>query len=159
MSLQEKHTLSYLRQYLKCRRALSLIRRYSLTFCAIMLGLPSSLLAASFECNKATTETEISICEHPNQSLPFLIESYDLIKENLSKITKLPLECISYEFEQSANSEVDWSLREIHNAQCGGDPNSSPRIAFLKTSIEQNNDDVSLSVYDTPCGCWKTLSQ
>ena len=122
-------------------------------------GVGSVAKAASFDCSKATTETEIAICENPSQSLPFLIESYDLIKENLSKITKLPLECISYKFEQSANSEVDWSLREIHNAQCGGDPNTSPRIAFLKTSIEQNNDDVSLSVYDTPCGCWKTLSQ
>jgi hypothetical protein len=94
-----------------------------------------------------------------SQSLPFLIESYDLIKENLSKITKLPLECISYEFEQSANSQVDWSLRETHNPQCGDDPNTSPRSAFLRTSIKQNNDDVSLYVYDTPCGCWETLSQ
>jgi len=113
---------------------------------------------ASFDCTQAATETEIAICESPSQSLPFLLESYDLIRKNLSEITKLPLECISYEFETSANSEVDWSLREIHNAQCGGDPNTSPRVAFLKTAIYQKNDDVSLSVYDTPCGCWMLLN-
>jgi len=125
----------------------------------LAVGFGSVGNASSFDCSKATTETEIAICGNPSQSLPFLIESYGLIKENLSKITKLPLCCISFEFEQSANSQVDWSLREIHNAQCGGDPNTSPRIAFLKTSMKQQNDDVSLYVYDTPCGCWKTLSQ
>jgi hypothetical protein len=125
----------------------------------LSMGIGGVAKAASFDCNKATTETEIAICGNPSQSLPFLIESYGLIKENLSKITKLPLECISYEFEQSANSQVDWSLRETHNPQCGGDPNTSPRSAFLRTSIKQNNDDVSLYVYDTPCGCWETLSQ
>ena len=122
------------------------------------VGIGSVGHTANFDCNKATTEIEIAICESPSQSLTFLLESYYLIRKNISKITKLPLECINYEFETLANSEVEWSLREIHNTRFGGDPNTSPRIAFLKTAIEQNNDDVSISVYDTPCGCWMLLN-
>jgi hypothetical protein len=124
----------------------------------LSMGIGGVAKAASFDCNKATTETEIAICGNPSQSLPFLIESYGLIKENLSKITKLPLECISFEFEQSANSQVDWSLREIHNAQCGGDPNTSPRIATLRTISDKVDDVPFMEIYNTSCGCFISVS-
>ena len=124
----------------------------------LAVGFGSVGNASSFDCSKATTETEIAICGNPSQSLPFLIESYGLIKENLSKITKLPLECISFEFEQSANSQVDWSLREIHNAQCGGDPNTSPRIATLRTISDKVDDVPFMEIYNTSCGCFISVS-
>ena len=123
----------------------------------LLFGMASVGQSASFDCNKATTEAEIAICDAPKYSIPFLINSYDLIRHNLSEITGLSPQCISYEFENASADKADWTLREVHNAQCGGDPNTSPRIAFLKTAIDQPNDEISLSIYDMPCGCWMLL--
>ena len=113
--------------------------------------------AANLDCSKTSADDEITICDAPENSKPFLINSYDLIRHNLSEITGLSPQCISYEFENASADKADWTLREVHNAQCGGDPNTSPRIAFLKTAIDQPNDEISLSIYDMPCGCCMLL--
>ena len=113
--------------------------------------------ADSLDCSKTSADDEVTICDAPENSKPFLINSYDLIRHNLSEITGLSPQCISYEFENASADKADWTLREVHNAQCGGDPNTSPRIAFLKTAIDQPNDEISLSIYDMPCGCWMLL--
>ena len=137
-----------------------MVQYFGLIGLALLLsvGVGSVGSAASLDCSKTSADAEIAICDAPENSKPFLINSYDLIRHNLPKITGLSHECISYDFENVSADQADWTLREIHNAQCGGDPNTSPRIAFLKTAIEQNNDNVSLSVYDTPCGCWMLLN-
>jgi hypothetical protein len=38
------------------------------------------------------------------------------------------LDCVAYGTEETAKAYFEFVLREIHNAKCGGDPDTSPAI-------------------------------
>jgi len=38
---------------------------------------------------------------------------------------RIPLDCVEYGTEETTNSYFEFVLREIHNAKCGGDPETS----------------------------------
>ena len=41
---------------------------------------------------------------------------------------RISLNCIAYGTEETTNAYFEFVLREIHNAKCGGDPETSPAI-------------------------------
>lgn len=41
---------------------------------------------------------------------------------------RISWDCISYGTEETTNAYFEFVLREIHNAKCGGDPETSPAI-------------------------------
>ena len=41
---------------------------------------------------------------------------------------RISLDCISYGTEETKSTYFEFVLREIHNAKCGGDPETSPAI-------------------------------
>jgi hypothetical protein len=41
---------------------------------------------------------------------------------------RISLDCISYDTEETTDAYFQFVLREIHNANCGGDPETSPAI-------------------------------
>jgi len=41
---------------------------------------------------------------------------------------RISLDCIAYGTEETTNAYFEFVLREIHNAKCGGDPETSPAI-------------------------------
>jgi hypothetical protein len=41
---------------------------------------------------------------------------------------RISLDCISYGTEETTNAYFEFVLRELHNAKCGGDPETSPAI-------------------------------
>ncbi len=41
---------------------------------------------------------------------------------------RISLDCISYGTEETTNAYFEFVLREIHNAKCGGDPETNPAI-------------------------------
>jgi len=41
---------------------------------------------------------------------------------------RISLDCIAYGTEETTNAYFEFALREIHNAKCGGDPETSPAI-------------------------------
>ena len=41
---------------------------------------------------------------------------------------RISLDCIAYGTEETTNAYFEFVLREIHNAKCGGDPDTSPAI-------------------------------
>ena len=41
---------------------------------------------------------------------------------------RISLYCIAYGTEETTNAYFEFVLREIHNAKCGGDPETSPAI-------------------------------
>ncbi|THB66100.1 MAG: hypothetical protein D6B27_07205 [Gammaproteobacteria bacterium] len=62
----------------------------------------------------------------------------DLAKKKLKeyKLTTRPLECVSFEYSNVSewNShflKVNFTVREVHNKQCGGDPHTAPAITFI----------------------------
>jgi len=41
---------------------------------------------------------------------------------------RISLDCIAYGTEERTNAYFEFVLREVHNANCGGDPETSPAI-------------------------------
>jgi hypothetical protein len=41
---------------------------------------------------------------------------------------RISLDCVAYGTEETAKAYFEFVLREIHNAKCGGDPDTSPAI-------------------------------
>jgi len=41
---------------------------------------------------------------------------------------RISLDCIAYGTEETTNAYFEFVLRELHNAKCGGDPETSPAI-------------------------------
>ena len=41
---------------------------------------------------------------------------------------RISLDCIAYSAEETTNAYFEFVLREIHNAKCGGDPETSPAL-------------------------------
>jgi hypothetical protein len=41
---------------------------------------------------------------------------------------RISLDCVAYRTEETTNAYFEFVLREIHNAKCGGDPQTSPAI-------------------------------
>lgn len=47
-----------------------------------------------------------------------------------TQLTTLRPEC--YSFEESDSTPYEYSVREVHNRRCGGDPNTAPRIFDIR---------------------------
>jgi hypothetical protein len=62
----------------------------------------------------------------------------DLYKRHGKTVSSLPIECVSFSQTPRNESEIEVTLREIHNARCGGDVQTSPRIAtfYVKVFVE-----------------------
>src|SRR5262245_39890706 len=41
---------------------------------------------------------------------------------------QISLDCIAYGIEETTSAYFEFVLREIHNAKCGGDPETSPAV-------------------------------
>ena len=41
---------------------------------------------------------------------------------------RISMDCIAYGTEETTDAYIQFVLREIHNAKCGGDPETSPAI-------------------------------
>src|SRR4030095_5944191 len=55
---------------------------------------------------------------------------------------RISWDCIAYATEESTNAYFEFVLREIHNARCGGDPETSPAIdpiAFIDVPGRSSN--------------------
>src|SRR5712672_3094458 len=50
------------------------------------------------------------------------------LKRNRVYEKRISLDCIAYGTEETTNAYFEIVLREIHNAKCGGDPETSPAI-------------------------------
>ena len=47
---------------------------------------------------------------------------------------RVSLDCIAYGTEETTNAYFEFVLREVHNAKCGGDPETSPAIDRYRVS-------------------------
>jgi hypothetical protein len=56
----------------------------------------------------------------------------DLLQRTLKRdhvyAKRISLDCISYGTEETTKAYFEFVLREIHNAKCGGDPETSPAV-------------------------------
>ena len=72
-------------------------------------------------------------CHAGSQSHPLNEDAaLDLLQRTLTRDRiykkRIALDCISYGTEQATTAYFEFVLREIHNAKCGGDPETSPAI-------------------------------
>ena len=50
------------------------------------------------------------------------------LKRNQVYEKRISLDCVAYGTEETTKAYFEFVLREIHNAKCGGDPETSPAI-------------------------------
>ncbi len=72
-------------------------------------------------------------CRAGSQSQPLNEDAaLDLLQRTLKRDgvyeKRIAWDCISYGTEETTNAYFEFVLREIHNAKCGGDPETSPAI-------------------------------
>ena len=89
----------------------------------LVVGVPSTTVAASFDCNKATTETEIAICSYPELSalddmmeiiwINYLVKLDEIFPVGDGTITDDPLNSL-----ETAKEEQRTWIRETH--ACAG---------------------------------------
>lgn len=76
------------------------------------------------------------------------------LKKDLTKITSLNSECISFNVEKGDSKSPYWlELREIHNTKCGGDPDTAPRIASVIVY-----DNKKISVFNLMCNSYVDIN-
>lgn len=69
------------------------------------------------------------------------------------QLSKLKRECLQFFVEKPAVGKGFYTVdvREIHNAQCGGDPQTSPRVLSLEIAADgQYRSDAGANQMETP---------
>lgn len=73
-------------------------------------------------------------------------------------ISDLDLKCVEFEFDEPKNlngdKRIDVDLLEIHNEQCGGDPQTAPRIGSLKIEFNASDEIKNVYIYDVVTGTY-----
>lgn len=81
-------------------------------------------------------------------------DAINYVKKDLSKLTSLDSECVSFYVERGDSNSGYWlELREIHNTKCGGDPDTVPRLASVIVSA-----DKKLSVFNLMCNSYVDIN-
>ena len=142
-----------LKEWKRCLMV-QLFRSFGLAL-LLSLGMGSLGSTANFLCDKYS-EADVDICYDTSKSSPFLLNSLSLVISNLPRIVSLPKNCLSFEYQIITEFNISWVLREIHNSECGGDPNTAPAAAHLET-ISNDGEKIKLSMMDIPCECTKWL--
>src|SRR5262245_39708527 len=73
----------------------------------------------------AVAETEPSRPLDEDAALVLLQRS---LKRDQVYEKRISLDCVAYGTEETTKAYFEFVLREIHNAKCGGDPDTSPAI-------------------------------
>jgi hypothetical protein len=60
-----------------------------------------------------------------NAALDLLVRT---LKRDHVYTNRISLDCISYQTEQTTDAYFQFTLREIHDAKCGGDPETNPTL-------------------------------
>ena len=82
-------------------------------------------------------------------------EAISYIKKDLTKITSLEPGCVGFYLEKSDDAKTYYSfeLREIHNTKCGGDPDTSPRLASVMVYANKK-----ISVFNLMCNSYVDIN-
>ena len=82
-------------------------------------------------------------------------EAISYIKKDLNKITSLEPGCVGFYLEKSDDAKTYYSfeLREIHNTKCGGDPDTSPRLASVMVYANKK-----ISVFNLMCNSYVDIN-
>ena len=76
------------------------------------------------------------------------------VKKDLSKLTSLDSECVSFYVERGDSESPYWlELREIHNKKCGGDPDTAPRLASVMVFANKK-----ISVFNLMCNSYVDIN-
>ena len=76
------------------------------------------------------------------------------VAKDLSKLTSLDLECVSFYVERGNSESPYWlELREIHNKKCGGDPDTAPRLASVMVYSNKK-----ISVFSLMCNSYVDIN-
>lgn len=104
------------------------------------------LLCLSLSINNPATAAN---CPLPNKAAHNEEQAVEIAKLAMQsyRLTSLAPQCVQFFVEESSQRKGEFVVdaREAHNAKCGGDPATSPRIFSLRI---QTNGQIKL--YDAP---------
>jgi hypothetical protein len=83
---------------------------------AVAVGLVSTVVAQSSPRSRPLDE---------DAALALLERT---LKRDRVYANRISLDCVTYSTEETTDAYFQFVLREIHNAKCGGDPETSPAI-------------------------------
>lgn len=89
-------------------------------FCLITAAAITAVLISAIAAEDARSQ---SLDEHA--AVAFLQRT---LKRDHAYEKRISLDCIEYGTEETTEAYFEFVLREIHNAKCGGDPDTSPVI-------------------------------
>lgn len=78
-------------------------------------------------------------------------EAIEFIKKDIYKVTSLAAECVDFYTSKTGDSSFSIDLRERHNEECGGDPDTSPTITTVSIYKNITTNEISASKYDVLC--------
>ena len=82
--------------------------------------------------------------------------SISLIENHMDSITDLSVECVLLENEgelENNHTTTVWAIRENHNQNCGGDPDTAPIIGRLVSIKKPDQEGIELFRLDIECMC------
>ena len=74
----------------------------------------------------------------------------------MDSITDLSVECVLLENEgelENNHTTTVWAIRENHNQNCGGDPDTAPIIGRLVSIKKPDQEGIELFRLDIECMC------
>ena len=105
----------------------------------------------------STLSIDADVPDHwlTNGSTKYERLAIEAVKAALVYVTSLPAACAYISDLESTLAKVHISLREVHNAECGGDPNTAPRLASFELLFDKINSQAWLSHYYVIEGEWE----
>ena len=89
-----------------------------------------------------------------NDTNLYIAEAKYILLNNLSKLTSLSKECVYLKEDGTTESYIGLNLREIHNDECGGDPNTDVSIGYYRV-----DQDRELWMMDYLDGSYKRIRE
>ncbi|PXV60506.1 hypothetical protein SAMN04487785_102228 [Dyella jiangningensis] len=85
---------------------------------------PAATVAAPAPASTAGTDADADADDAVIEKVSAVIRKH--------KLTSLSDECLDYMVDDSDGATIDIDVHEKHDAKCGGDPNTSPRLFSFK---------------------------
>ena len=126
-------------------------------------GSARAAVAAPAASANATTvpQPAIATTQATTVSAPAPVLSEEAIVEQVSAVVKrhqlssLPPQCLDYMVDDADAATIDIDVHEKHDATCGGDPATSPRLFSFK--LERANGRLSTDALDLADGDYQPI--
>ena len=102
-------------------------------------SIPYNVRSFKLEFDELTASEILLMNRHHQltiEKLPVIMQSWDAPNNEAR--------CVDFFIEDVSDSNTNWSLRELHDDYCGGDPYTGPRISSISIYEDEDEEGVNL---------------